>query len=195
MVSFSSIMLMLYLVSNEAKLQQYPILISSLITTLITLNHLIPLIDSSRDVGTIENGSYVLFNIIVIYAILPVPKHITILLSSLISFINLAILGYFLTNSGLNIYIILKRLTCYAILYFVANVYGVYHQVLTTISQEDSYKNTIKFIDGRMKLEKEKQQQVSSNGMFEIRCKIGEKNVKLMLFFRSCWWWACCRPI
>jgi adenylate cyclase 2 len=38
-------------------------------------------------------------------------------------------------------------------------VYGVYHQVLTTISQEDSYKNTIKFIDGRMKLEKEKQQQ------------------------------------
>lgn len=168
-------MLMLYLVSNEAKLQQYPILISSLISTLITLNHLIPLIDSSRDVGTIENGSFVLFNIIVIYSILPVPKHITILLSSLISFINLAILGYFLANSGLNSYIILKRLSCYAILYFVANVFGVYHQVLTTISQEDSYKNTIKFIDGRMKLEQEKQQQVSSNGMFKIRWKIGGK--------------------
>jgi len=41
----------------------------------------------------------------------------------------------------------------------VANLFGVYHQILTGISQEDAYKNTIKFIDGRMKLEREKQQQ------------------------------------
>ena len=46
------------------------------------------------------------------------------------------------------------------ILYIVANVFGIYHQILTSVSQEDAYKNTIKFIDGRMKLEKEKQQQV-----------------------------------
>ncbi len=47
------------------------------------------------------------------------------------------------------------------ILYIVANIFGIYHQILTTVSQEDTYKNTIKFIDGRMKLEKEKQQQVT----------------------------------
>ena len=106
-----SIILMLYLIRNEQKLQQHPILISSIISTLITLNHLIPLIGSSREVGTVENGSYVLFNIIVIYSILPVSKHITILLASLVSFLNLAILGFLLTNSGLDSYIILKRVS------------------------------------------------------------------------------------
>lgn len=42
----------------------------------------------------------------------------------------------------------------------MANIFGIYHQILTNISQEDAYKNTIKFLKGRMKLEKEKQQQV-----------------------------------
>lgn len=49
------------------------------------------------------------------------------------------------------------------IFYFVANVFGIYHQILTTVNHESAYKNTIKFIDGRMKLEKEKQQQVKLN--------------------------------
>ena len=53
----------------------------------------------------------------------------------------------------------LLQLICYGILYIVANAFGIYHQILTTISQEDAYKNTIKFLNGRMKLEKEKQQQ------------------------------------
>jgi hypothetical protein len=48
---------------------------------------------------------------------------------------------------------------CYVIIYFIANGFGIYFQVLTNNSQENSYKNTIKFINGRMKLEKEKQQQ------------------------------------
>lgn len=42
----------------------------------------------------------------------------------------------------------------------VANVFGVYHQILNNISQEDAFKNTIKFLNGRIQLEKEKQQQV-----------------------------------
>lgn len=43
----------------------------------------------------------------------------------------------------------------------MANLFGIYHQILTNKSQEDAYKNTIKFLNGRLKLEKEKQQQVS----------------------------------
>lgn len=42
----------------------------------------------------------------------------------------------------------------------MTNIFGVYHQILTTKSQDDAYRNTIKFLNGRMKLEKEKQQQV-----------------------------------
>ena len=65
--------------------------------------------------------------------------------------------------SGINIIKFYKqknlRFTCYALVYLMANLFGVYHQILTGISQEDAYKNTIKFIDGRMKLEREKQQQ------------------------------------
>jgi hypothetical protein len=41
----------------------------------------------------------------------------------------------------------------------MTNIFGVYHQILTNKSQEDAYKNTIKFLNGRIKLEKEKQQQ------------------------------------
>jgi hypothetical protein len=55
-------------------------------------------------------------------------------------------------------------LACYAIIYVTANLFGIYHQNLTYISQEDAFKNTIKFLNGRIQLEKEKQQQVSFNG-------------------------------
>lgn len=52
------------------------------------------------------------------------------------------------------------KLSCYVIINMVANVFGVYHQILNNISQEDAFKNTIKFLNGRIQLEKEKQQQV-----------------------------------
>lgn len=52
-------------------------------------------------------------------------------------------------------------MACYVIIYVMANVFGIYHQILTNISQEDAFKNTIKFLNGRIQLEKEKQQQVS----------------------------------
>ena len=110
-VSFFSIILMLYLIRNEKKLQEHPILFSLIIYLLISLNHLIPLIDNSRDVGAIENGSFVLINIIVIYSILPLPKRITIALSALVSFTNLGILAFFLVDSGLSYSIVFKRVS------------------------------------------------------------------------------------
>ncbi len=158
-VSLLSIVLMFYLIRNEKLLQLNPIRFSLAIYALITFNHLIPIMDNQHDIGTIENGSFVLFNIIVIYSILPLPKRTTVLLASLITLTNLAILTYFLFLSNLSYLAKLKRITCYALVYTVANLFGIYHQILTGISQEDAYKNTIKFIDGRMKLEREKQQQ------------------------------------
>lgn len=56
----------------------------------------------------------------------------------------------------------LIKLACYGIIYLTANVFGIYHQILTNISQEDAFKNTIKFLNGRIQLEKEKQQQVNT---------------------------------
>jgi hypothetical protein len=97
---------------NECKLQNHPILISLIIYALITINHLIPLIRSnSQDFGSIDNGSFVIFNIIVIYSILPLSKLLTIFLSFLISATNLMILAYFMINSQLNYLIILKRVS------------------------------------------------------------------------------------
>jgi hypothetical protein len=51
-------------------------------------------------------------------------------------------------------------LACYGLIYLTANIFGIYHQYLTNISQEDAFKNTIQFLNGRMKLGKEKRQQV-----------------------------------
>ena len=50
-------------------------------------------------------------------------------------------------------------MSCYGIIYLTANFYGIYHQYLTNISQEDAFKNTVQFLNGRMKLGKEKRQQ------------------------------------
>lgn len=50
----------------------------------------------------------------------------------------------------------------------MANLFGIYHHILTDISQEDAFKNTIKFLNGRIQLEKEKQQQVSS--LYVCKC-------------------------
>lgn len=59
-----------------------------------------------------------------------------------------------------NLKIFLIKVACYGVLYIILNIFGIYHLFLNSIFQEDSYKNTIKFINGRVQLEKEKQQQV-----------------------------------
>lgn len=178
LVSIVSIILALYLIRNETKLQKYPLTFSLIIYVLITLNHIIPLIRSkTRHLATIEYGSFVILNIIAIYSILPLKKRYTILLSSLISIKNVLLLTYFLYNSKFHYTEIIKKviyfkkksifklkiinikLACYGIVYLMTNIFGIYHQILTNKSQEDAYKNTIKFLNGRIKLEKEKQQQ------------------------------------
>ena len=135
-------------------------LFSLVIYVLITLNHLVPLIRTkSRHLATIEYTTFILFNIIAIYSILPLRRRYTIILSGIISVTNILLLCYMLLNSKLHNIVIIKKLVCYCVIYFIANVYGIYHQTLNSISQEDTYKNTIKFLNGRIKLEKEKQQQ------------------------------------
>lgn len=110
LVSLFSIILVYYLIRNEAKLQQYPIVFSLIIYILITLNHIIPLIRSkSRHLATIEYGSFVIFNIIAIYSILPLRKRYTILLSALISIKNIVLLSFFLFNSEFHYVIILRK--------------------------------------------------------------------------------------
>ena len=110
-VSFLSIVLMLYLIRNEKKLQEHPIFISLIIYTLITMNHIIPLMNMSREIGTVVNGSFVVFNIIVIYSILPLQKRITIFLSFLISLKNLGLVAYFLIRTNLEFSIIVTRVS------------------------------------------------------------------------------------
>jgi hypothetical protein len=110
--------------------------------------------------ATIEYSTFILFNIKAIYSILPLRKRYTILLSSIISLKNVLLLCYLLiNNSKLEMIVIIKKLACYSLIYLLVNLYGIYHQTLNGLSQEDTYKNTIKFLNGRIKLEKEKQQQ------------------------------------
>lgn len=110
-VSFLSIILMLYLIRNEKKLQEHPVLISLIIYVLITMNHLIPLMNTRREIGTVVNGSFVVFNIVVIYSILPLQKRVTIFLSLLISLKNLGLLAYFLVRTNLEISTIVSRVS------------------------------------------------------------------------------------
>ncbi|RNA40559.1 adenylate cyclase type 2 [Brachionus plicatilis] len=160
LVSIVSLILAFYLTRNESKFQKYPLSFSLIIYILINLNHIVPLIRSkTRQLATIEYGPFAILNIIAIYSILPLKKRYTILLSSLISIENIFLLTYFLYNSKFEYTIIFKKLSCYGIVYFMTNIFGVYHQILTSKSQDDAYRNTIKFLNGRMKLEKEKQQQ------------------------------------
>ena len=115
-VSIFSLILMMYLIRNEAKLKEHPVFFSLIIYALITLNHMIPLLRSrSRNLATIEYGSFVIFNIIAIHSILPLSKNLTILLSGLISFKNLFMLSFFLLKSSkFNYTTIIKnvRTTC-----------------------------------------------------------------------------------
>jgi hypothetical protein len=111
-VSSFSLILMFYLIRNENKLKDYPVFFSLIIFTLITLNHIIPLFRSkTRHLATIEYGSFVIFNIIAIYSILPLPKRLTILLSSIISVKNLLLLSFFLFKTKFNYTIIFKKVS------------------------------------------------------------------------------------
>ena len=111
-VSILSLILMWYLIRNEAKLKEHPVFFSLIIYTLITLNHMIPLLQSRRsDLATIEYGSFVIFNIIAIHSILPLNKNHTILLSGFISFKNICLLSFFLFKSKFNYTIIVKKVS------------------------------------------------------------------------------------
>jgi class 3 adenylate cyclase len=108
----------------------------------------------------IKNGSLIVYSLFAIYSILPLKKQITILLAILFTLFHFClILYYYVFLSKLNSTQQLKLLACYLILYLITNLFGIYHCVLTGISQNDAYKNTVRFINGRIQLEKEKQQQ------------------------------------
>ena len=114
-VSIFSIMLMFYLIRNEVKLQNHPLLISLCIYVLITLNHIVPLLRSqSRHLAAIEYGSFVLFNIIAIYSILPLDRRWTIFLSTLISLKNYMLLCFLLLNSKLSYIIVTKKVSLHS---------------------------------------------------------------------------------
>jgi hypothetical protein len=73
------------------------------------------------------------------------------------------------SKSTLTVKILINfQISCYLILYVIANLFGIYHQHLTSISQDDAYKNTIMFIHGRIQLETEKRQQVSCESLFTL---------------------------
>lgn len=111
LVSIFSLILMFYLLHNEAKLQQYPIIFSLIIYAIISLNHIVPLLRSkSRHLAIIEYGSFVMFNIVAIYSILPLKKRLTIVLALFISTKNIVFISLFLLfNSNLTNTIIIKK--------------------------------------------------------------------------------------
>lgn len=110
LVGIFSLILMLYLLRNEPKLQQHPVTFSLLIYVLIGLNQIIPLLRvSSRNLAIIEYGSFVMFNIVAIYSILPLKKRITIVLGTLVSAVNIVFIALLLFNSNLHYLIIIKK--------------------------------------------------------------------------------------
>lgn len=109
-VSLLALILMVYLAYNEKRLKEYPILICTIIYTLITLNQIIPVMRlKSRDFTTIEYGSFIIFNIVVIHSIFPLNKMLTILYSSSISLFNFILLSFLLFNTNLNFTVIIKK--------------------------------------------------------------------------------------
>jgi hypothetical protein len=109
-VSFLSLILMVYLAYNEKHLKEYPVWICTIIYVLLSLNQLLPMIRlKTRDFTTVEYGSFVIFNIVVIHSIFPLNKHLNLLYSSSISLFNFTLLGYLLFNSNLDLNVIIKK--------------------------------------------------------------------------------------
>jgi hypothetical protein len=110
LVGLLSLILMLYLLHNEPKLQQNPVVFSLVIYVLISLNQIIPLLrNKSRHLAIIEYGSFVIFNIVAIYSILPLKKRVTTLLGVLTSIINILFISLLLFNSDLGYMVIMKK--------------------------------------------------------------------------------------
>lgn len=110
LVGVLSFILMLYLLHKEPKLQRYPMTFSLMIYVLISLNQIMPLVRwQSRHLAIIEYGSFVMFNIVAVYSILPLKKRMTIALGVLSSSINIVFISLFLFNSNLDYSVICKK--------------------------------------------------------------------------------------
>ena len=74
------------------------------------------------------------------------------------------------------------KMICLTIFYIACNLFGFCHRYLTDAHQETTYQNTMRCIEARLRLEREKEQQETLI-LSVIPAHIGRKNTIFFIFF------------
>ncbi|CAF0889420.1 unnamed protein product [Adineta steineri] len=103
------------------------------------------------------------FSIITIHTTLPISRSWTVLMALITSFIHLILViqthrTNYLNNKSSRMELKLEVI-CLSLFYAACNFFGLCHRYLTDAHQKKTYQNTMRCIEARLRLEREKEQQ------------------------------------
>ncbi|CAF0766132.1 unnamed protein product [Rotaria sordida] len=133
-----------------------------LIWILLTLFSIIPII-LQQYTSIIRLMGIVTFSIIAIHTILPVTRAWTVLMALTTSFIHLMLVirthNIQDPNNRSQRTEFKLEFICFSLFFVACNVFGLCHRYLTDVHQKKTYHNTMRCIEARLRLEREKEQQ------------------------------------
>ncbi|UJR14998.1 hypothetical protein I4U23_001975 [Adineta vaga] len=165
-VLFSCILLLsvvlIVLLQREKFLHAHVYISCLLIWILLTLFAIIPVL-LQQYTSIIRLMGIITFSIITIHTTLPVSRSWTVLMALITSFIHLMLVIRThqvrnLKNKSYRMEFKLEVI-CLSLFYTTCNLFGLCHRYLTDAHQKKTYQNTMRCIEARLRLEREKEQQ------------------------------------
>ncbi|CAF1444767.1 unnamed protein product, partial [Didymodactylos carnosus] len=161
-VLFSSISLIsiifVLLLQREKFFQSHSQLFCLSIWILLTLFSIIPMI-LQRYTSLIRLMAPVSFSILSIHTTLPVGRSWTVLMALITSLIHIGVvIGTHYVKTPYTMQFKLEVI-CLSLFFIASNFFGFCHRYLTDAHQNKTYQNTMRCIEARLKLEREKEQQ------------------------------------
>ncbi|CAF0966600.1 unnamed protein product [Adineta ricciae] len=165
-VLFSCVLLvsiaLIVLLQREKFLHAHVYISCLLIWILLTLFSIIPVI-LQQYTSIIRLTGIITFSIITIHTTLPVSRSWTVLMALFTSFIHLifVIRSHSIRNLHNRSYRMEFKLEviCLSLFYATCNLFGLCYRYLTDAHQKKTYQNTMRCIEARLRLEREKEQQ------------------------------------
>ncbi|CAM2715452.1 unnamed protein product [Rotaria socialis] len=165
-VLFSCILLLsvtLIILLQREKFLHTHVYISCLsIWLLLTLFSVIPML-LQQHTSIIHLMGIVTFSIITIHTTLPISRSWTALMASITSLIHLILVTrtHNIQNPNNKIHRMEFKLEviCLSLFFVACNLFGLCHRYLTDAHQKKTYQNTMRCIEARLRLEREKEQQ------------------------------------
>ncbi|CAF1597023.1 unnamed protein product [Rotaria sp. Silwood1] len=133
-----------------------------LIWFLLTLFAIIPII-LQQYISVVRLIGIITFSIITIHTTLPIPRLWTVLMALITSFIHLMLIirthNIQDPNNRSHRMEFKLEFICLSLFFAACNIFGLCHRYLTDVHQKKTYHNTMRCIEARLRLEREKEQQ------------------------------------